>query len=76
MRARVMHAPVLVLVGLLSIAMVSSVDARLPVPPDDPNCLQIYDRHDLGPVSILRSGCSTRIEYHGTDCEDWKPAAC
>jgi len=43
---------------------------------EPPHCLQIYQRYDLGPISIVMNGCRGGVEFNGLSCEDWKPAAC
>ena len=61
---------------LVLVIVVAPPAAAKPIPPGE--CIQIYQEWDLGPITIVRAGCESRIERNGdpTDPCSWKPALC
>jgi hypothetical protein len=71
-----MHASSVLVLVLLATTLVALPSASAGIP--RPNCIQIYEEHDLGPVTIIQSGCTVSVRQNGSlaDPCSWKPAWC
>ena len=72
-----MRAALLLTFSLLvtGLALLPSAEAK-PLP--EPHCIQVYYEIDLGPYTIVRSGCKSEIRQNGepTNPCTWDPAPC